>query len=216
MNRLWTYGDSFTESFEISKTSDETDWKIPYLKWKGYTPKVYPQILAEDLNLILINRALSGIDNHTIFENVVKDLDKIQIDDVVIINWTSTLRFRIINKWDMFSSIIPNDYKYNGKHYTISSDTLDDMIVMRDSVKYMDEVNHFIKIINKVLPNNKIIHWTPFDNDCNINADTISHLERIWDETNKEVNDYHFSETGHLELSRILYNRLVSQKTDII
>lgn len=212
MNKLWTYGDSFSESFELNKPVDDTDWKIPYLKWKGYVPKIYSEILANDLNLVLMNKSLSGIDNHTIFERVVKDIDEIKESDIVIINWTSTLRFRIINKWNMFSSIVPNDYKYNGNYYRISEDTLNDIVVMRDSVRYSDEVNYFIKIINKSLPNNKVIHWTPFENNSTIDAYTISDLQTIWHETNEKVNDYHFSELGHIHLSRILYDKLSFQK----
>ena len=46
---LWTFGDSFTQSF-----SDSTDsWVKVYCDWKGYIPKVYGEILADTLQFNL-------------------------------------------------------------------------------------------------------------------------------------------------------------------
>ena len=52
MNTLWTFGDSFTDFFYPPDKS-EIHWRQKYIKFKGYTPKVYGEIIAEKLNLNL-------------------------------------------------------------------------------------------------------------------------------------------------------------------
>ena len=59
MKTLWTFGGSFTERY-----TDKYNWSRDYIKWKGYTPKVYGDIIAEKLDLDLKNSFSSfNIDN---------------------------------------------------------------------------------------------------------------------------------------------------------
>ena len=43
MNKLWVFGDSFSEPFSKVK---QVPWKIEYIQWKGYMPKCYGEIIS--------------------------------------------------------------------------------------------------------------------------------------------------------------------------
>ena len=52
---LWTFGDSFTARFA------NTGWSTNYVKWKGYIPKVYGEIISDKLEMQLQNWAFRPI-----------------------------------------------------------------------------------------------------------------------------------------------------------
>jgi hypothetical protein len=68
------------------------------------------------------------------------------------------------------------------------------------------EVNNWIRFINLAFKDNRIVHWTAFK--CNIDALYVI-ASRINLETNGEINDGHFSEKGHLELSEKLMSKFI-------
>jgi len=203
MNTLWTFGDSMTEPFQ----NNNAHWSLEYCNYKGYCPKVYGEILAEKLNMNLVNRGLGGIDNYTILEKICEVADKIKEDDIVIVGWTSPIRFRIINDHNVWMSILPN-YKKNQYTQLISQSTTDEIIVNRDNSLYIKEINNWIKLINKSFTNT--IHWSYAFNS--IDGVYLPSFNRIITETNGKCNDTHYSETGHIELSNVLYELIVSKK----
>jgi len=216
MNKLWVFGDSFSAT---SKRRDVEHWRMEYAKWKGYNPDVWPEFLNKNLNLKLKNLAISGTDNYTIFDTIIDNIDKIEANDIVIIGWTSTLRFRLVSTNNNFNTIRPNeDLKSSTlnipslKYNNISLNTINEVLVNRDTKLYEWELNRFIKIINISLKDIKILHWSPFQRQhphLNIKKiEGIDALETISIETNKELNDYHYSENGHLELSKKIYTML--------
>ena len=208
MKKLWIFGDSFSAT---NKRNQIERWRKLYIKWKGYTPKVWCEFLNDSMQLKLHNLSISATDNYSIFDTIVDSLDSISEDDIVIIGWTSTLRFRIIDKLNNFNTIRPSD---SGIHSTlehtyeydmISMNTINEILVNRDNELYQYELNRFIKIVNKSLDTKNIIHWSPFQKShpiLNIHRiPLIDDLELIKDETIGEINDYHYSENGHKILS---------------
>jgi hypothetical protein len=215
MNRLWVFGDSFSAS--NSKNNLEK-WRIEYAKWKGYTPKVWPEFLNETLNLKLYNLSISATDNYTIFDTIIDNIDKIEKDDIVIIGWSSTLRFRFVDKSESFNSIRPStNFKKSTlnssyEYINLSLDTINEILVNRDNPLYEHELNRYIRFINLYLKDIKTLHWCPFQNQHPhlkiTKIDQIDNLEKINEETNNQVKDYHYSENGHKKLSKIIYNIL--------
>ena len=70
------------------------------------------------------------------------------------------------------------------------------------------ELKSFVNIVNKSLPKNTI-HWTPFyDGEEEIKKESLFWIPNwkttmdIRRETNGEIDDGHFSETGHIELGK--------------
>ncbi len=220
MNTLWVFGDSFSATY---KTNNLEIWRGEYKKWKGYTPNVWGDFLSSEIKHKLINCALSGADNYTIFESIIDVIDSIKENDIVIVGWSSTLRFRLINKENHFTTIRPNNFNLDNRIFSkstlsnvsdfnnISLNTITELLLNRDNVLFQYEINRFIKIINLCLGNKcKVIHWSPFQNSNNImdiiRIECLENLEKIVDETNGYLNDKHYSENGHKILSEYFYN----------
>lgn len=215
MSRLWIFGDSFSAT---NNRVNIESWRRKYIKWKGYVPKVWPEYINEKLNYKLINLAISATDNYTIFDTIIDNIDKIEKDDIVVIGWTSTLRFRLIDKTNSFNTIRPSS---NIKFSTIGStfefndisiNTVNEILINRNTELYEFELNKFIKIINLYLKDVKVLHWSPFQSQHSHlqikRIKEIDMLETISMETNGVVNDYHYSEDAHLVLSEKIYSIL--------
>jgi hypothetical protein len=213
MNKLWVFGDSFSEPF--SKIMDTTGfgYRSKYNKWKGYISKSYGDIISEKLNLLHFNKAGGGNDNYTIFDSIIHSLEKINKDDVIIIGWSNTIRFRVVGVENSFKTIRPHSLSFITKlnKYTknidLSDKALQEISLNRDSVAYINELNNYIKLLNFSFNGNKIIHWSPFSQDTqglNTNLKTSVKYELIKDETNGFIDDGHFSENAHKVLSEQL------------
>jgi lysophospholipase L1-like esterase len=201
MATVWTFGDSLTAEFD-----EEHKWSGDYIKWKGYKPKVYANLISEKLNLNLINLGVGGSDNYSIFQSFCDVSDKIKNDDVVIFGWSSPIRFRLAKNEKKWVSFLPNYTKNRTYIDGISIDTVNEMLVNRGSVKFVEEVNSWIRLINHTLKDVSYTHWTTFDG--RINANMIRGINDIRTETNGSIDDGHFSEKGHIELSNLLITYL--------
>jgi hypothetical protein len=197
MATLWTFGDSLTAPF-----SEEYNWSNDYIKWKGYIPKVYGDIISEKLNLDLINLGVGGSDNYSILQSFCDVSHKIENDDIVIFGWSSPVRFRLARNEKRWVSFLPN-YTKNHTHIDgVSIETVNETLVNRGSIKFVEEVNSWIRLINHTLRDVTHIHWTTFDE--RIDAHLIRGVENIRTETGGSIDDGHFNEKGHLELSDLL------------
>jgi hypothetical protein len=215
--KLWTFGDSFTESFNAEKTFGSTDWRLKYLRWLGRIPKVYGEIISEKLNYELINLGKSGSCNDSIFEQVCLNINKIGDDDIVIIGWSCPLRFRLSAEigelnWVNMLPFYKKSRIGEGNSKTlfkksISDNTLDEIFYNRRSIRYVDEIVYRVQLINKALNKNKVAHWSPFP-DYILDIKSITGCTNIFNETNGKINDPHFSEKGHIELSETLLKML--------
>jgi hypothetical protein len=203
MNKLWVFGDSFSEPF--SKINP-MQWKMDYINWKGYIPKYYGEIASDKLQLKHINLAIGGADNYTILDSIVSVLNAINTNDIVIIGWSQTTRFRVVTKTNYFHTIIPTSLNtaIKSKKIELSDSTLVEMAVNRDTLLYIDELNNYIKLLNFAFPKNKIIHWSPFRQDEQgllTTQPSLKGLQVVSNETNGVIDDYHFSEDAHFELA---------------
>jgi hypothetical protein len=201
MKTLWTFGGSFTEGY-----TDKHKWSVDYIKWKGYTPKVYGDIIAEKLDLDLKNMGEAGICNYTVLEKICEQIHNIKDDDIIIVNWAPTIRFRLVDQSEKnWISLRPgNNNNIDNFDKMISQSTLDEIFVNRDTELYQMEIINWIKLLNKTFKSNVIIHWTHEMSGTNLW--NFSQYNRIKNETNDELKDHHPSEMGHIELA----NRLIS------
>jgi hypothetical protein len=197
MSTLWTFGDSYTENFLKG---------IPkYIDWKGYVPKIYPEIIAEFLQLNLINLAKGGTNNYQIFQNICDNIENIKENDIIIISWTQIHRFRLVNENDEWEDFYNDKEHWQSKLKNmeyISKDTIRETIYNRLNKKYEEEIRSWEKILKLVLKNNKYIFWSPFAKEFRTKFNTI------FEETNGKINDPHFSELGQLNLSKFLLTEL--------
>jgi len=214
-NKLWTFGDSFSESFNISG-----DWKYKYLDWKGYIPKTFSEIISEDLNLTDMNMAKSASDNYTILQRVCNTISQIKPEDVIIIGWSQINRFRLATPYGRWKHMIPNGkWESTGGDYVIglkdiSKNTLIEIFCNREDGLYTNEVRSWVELLNYTFLKNTIIQWSPFKEILIYN--NITNLTTITEETKGVVNDYHYSEEGHVqlanELKKILTNPILNKE----
>jgi hypothetical protein len=206
MATLWTFGDSLTEQF-----NPELEWSNSYIKWKGYMPKVYGNFVSEMLNYDLQNLGKAGSDNYTIFETFCKTYPNIQDGDVVIIGWTSPVRFRLVDKKGEWKPLVPSFENFLPIFDGISQNTINEILINRDHAKYVDEVNNWIGFINSACVNKKIVQWDTIKGEGELNTYHFFEMEKIRTETNGEVNDSHFSENGHREMSKELLQIILNK-----
>jgi hypothetical protein len=88
----------------------------------------------------------------------------------------------------------------------LSNNTPGEIMINRNSLLYINEVNNWVKLLNRTFKYNKIIHWSPFIE--NINGLYINSLNKITIETNGEINNEHYSETGQRELANIFFEKI--------
>jgi hypothetical protein len=220
MSKIWIFGDSHSEPF--SKVENMW-WKRDYINWKGYIPKYFGDYIFEDLNLIVKNNAIGGTDNHTIFESVVPFFNKIDDSDIIIIGWSNTIRFRVVNKMGHFNTIRPLSIERVIKlnktepYLDFSEESLREMVINRDNQNYITETNNFIKTFNFIFRKNKIIHWSPFmqhEKGLLTTVNIPNNSETINDETNGSLPDFHYSESSHKIFSDIFLKEI--KNTNIV
>lgn len=190
MKRLYVFGDSFTDENIISNNKS-------YIKWKGYTPKTFHQIISEKLELEVINFAKSyGMDNYTIFHQICDNIDELD-NSIVIINWSEIMRFRMVDiSTDKWRSIL-GPYSIRTKKGLpfvngVDDETILNTIKNRKHKLWITEINAWINLINKALKDSIVIHW---------GWSNVKYRETITEETKGEVEDFHYSEKGHLQLA---------------
>ena len=232
MKTLWIFGDSLTAPFN-PPDNDLNHWKHKYVEWKGYVPKVYSELITENLNINLMNMGCEGIDNGQIFENFCTKIEEIKPEDILIFGWTNQERIRLVtkeNKWGHFSTNLRNKDKNkeeNNSHFpfntdslnifdSISKNTIVEIMFNRMNMLYINELSNWMKLINFSFKNNKIIHWSWDSRIENCGGIYINNYETIKKETNGIINDYHWSEVTHQNLSKffieIITNELKIEK----
>lgn len=186
--KLWIFGDSFSVPFWDSPFPLSED----YIRWKGGIPKVYGERVSEELGLKMELRARGGWDNYSIFQSVCDSIDSIGEGDVVIIGWTSWIRFRL---WDggRWVSFTPQ---------TVSTPLQKGIFGNRyDGERaYSEEVGSWMKLIRKALPNGRIIFWRTNPQSL-IPAEKVLGVKTIREETDGVIEDGHPSESGHKVLA---------------
>lgn len=203
-NKLWCFGDSYTQRYDMN-----SEWSKNYIEFKGYTPKVYCDFLGEELGIESENCGVCGYDNYSIFGTLCKNVHRIKENDIVIIGWSSVIRFRLAAKDGDWVKFVPGTVTdFHISHHTdLSRNTIEEIFVNRDNLLYYNEVNAWIHFINHTMKNNKIIHWTPFDDNVNLNVHKLLKFETIKMET-KVVDDNHYGENAHKKLSSIFFETL--------
>ena len=164
MPKLWIFGDSFSETNEGRFL---VKWRTDYINWKKYVPKVFSDFLSAKLGMPSRNLGIGGADNYTIMDSIIDSLNKIDREDIIIIGWSSTIRFRVASREGSFLTIRPDNLNNKDKNSQlistisdtsyltdISVDALNEIIVNRCELPYVDEINRYIKLINHIYPDN--------------------------------------------------------------
>lgn len=199
MNTLWIFGDSFSAPFSNNYS---VEWATPYIKWKGYEPNVFGDIIASNLDMKLQNHAKGGSDNYTIFETIAKHSNDIENDDIIIVGWSSLIRYRVIGPNGDWKTILPMD-----------DDSYSQLMIYRDdSINPLKEIKSWMSLLTK-LYGKRILYWSPAitnDNDIYSPKD-LGIIEHISQETMGMLTDSHYSERGHQILSTIFLSMMTNR-----
>jgi hypothetical protein len=185
MSNLWVYGDSFSMDMNL-------DSAPPFVQYRDYKKRYlncYGDFIAKELNLNLINRAIGGIDNFTILENICKDIENIKEGDLVVIGWGSQTRFRIV--YDITNDWVPVSNHTDSFEPNLDNISIQKILINRLHELYRLEIENWNKLIKKSLINNFVYTWTWY------NMGFTNQFQNIKEETNGIIDDGHWSENGH-------------------
>lgn len=205
-NKLWTFGDSFTEG-----VFHNIIYKL--FKIYGYSPVIWPEIVSSELNLKLRNISNGGISNNEILSNILEFLPQIKKGDIVIISDTIPVRTfgydYINNKMSSFNNEIfniennnlnefPNSLKFEDKKILI--DYISNFIIKYENkwIKYWEI--EFKKIIDICLSNEiECYYWS---------HKYWKDFTSITEETNNSILDDHWGGNGNKKFSEYLIRRI--------
>jgi hypothetical protein len=220
MNTLFTFGCSYTADFETNNLDNYQKYK----EYRGGTyPKSWPTLLSEKIGMNIKNFGIGGTGNQSIFEQFCIHCDEIKENDVVIIEWTFSHRYRLAYDiiWQNFSAGPLSKTNYNEIH--------DKIIENRTNVLYVNEIFNFIKLIDEFSKSKKfkIFYWfAEQEMKKRLSKDMVGIEKYIfWEksllgatfdlggitikkETNDTVDDTHFGELGHKIMSNIIYEHI--------
>lgn len=224
--KLWIFGDSFSDRFsdyDVVKYHD-SDYRVRYHKWKGYSPLSYGEVISKELGCDIEILSSAGASNTEIFHTFISKMDEITEGDLVIVNWTYLNRFRIANDNNEFDKVMIQA-GCKSPNSLINIKSLEEIGVNRNShTIYYKEVSDYSKVIKKIC-NNKIYTfiWTFMNHSEKMDkyikefyeeVKSINNLETITKETLGIIVDGHYSEYAHRQLAdEILKNIKLWKKT---
>jgi len=224
--KLWIFGDSFSDRFsgyDVVKYHD-SDYRVRYHKWKGYSPLSYGEVISKELGCDIEILSSAGSSNTEIFHTFISKMDEITEGDLVIVNWTYLNRFRIANDNNEFDKVMIQA-GCKSPNSLINIKSLEEIGVNRNShTIYYKEVSDYSKVIKKIC-NNKIYTfiWTFMNHSEKMDkyikefydeVKSINNLETITQETLGIIVDGHYSEYAHQQVAdEILKNIKLWKKT---
>ena len=233
MNKLWTFGCSFTADWDEGNLPGEfTNPYVLFKKWRGGEwPPVWPYVLGNLLGYETINHGHGGNSNYKIMMDIMEDFDKFSKGDVVVVEWSVVNRFLLSHKngnGPALCSILPSNHSND---YPISSDCINQVIVDRDNDLWKKEVYAWEEMIEEHarVKEYEVYFWTIDGNLIYTKPDEFKNKKKypvsmghndllgyikkcgglcIWEETNREVFDVHFGESGHRVTATKIYNHI--------
>lgn len=194
VNTIWIFGDSFSCSFNHV---DNLYWSQTYIDYLGHVPKSYPDLLSSQFEVI--NKSAVGIDNQSIFYHIVDNLNNIKPNDFVVVNWTEINRVRLSNS-DASGFEILNPHNLETIDSGMSYDSMVELLINFSKNPHYTLLQTYNDVLNHIFKN-KIYHWSwsPLNHIFNHIKGTS-----IFESTFGEVGDYHYDETSHKKIFKII------------
>ena len=188
---IWVFGDSFSSPFK-SFWGESTIHN--YIKYKGYRPKTYVDLLSEQLHEQVTNLHRIGSDNSLIFLRFMENYHLIKEDDIVIFGWSAIERFKFVDKDQQWNTSLAGDPEI------MSKNVFEELMIHRAHNLYVDEQLSMVSFIENILKTQKVFQWTwsnfyPHQLDYNIFFENT-----ITFETKGKIKDLHYGEIGHKKL----------------
>lgn len=216
MKKLWTFGCSFTYgdgTFEYDSYAQRYRLSEIELPWT--------HLLANELNLKLINRGLGGSSNESIIDRIIDSWDEIDEGDIVIIGKTWSHRFDFPKK---IGSIEPQSIVYRGGESDVKK-WFDDLTVGIFNQEQIECIKSFsVEFATQPLYSHR--HDIRFNfikdrliKDNKVKFCYIWDVESLWNKyetinqaTNEQIRDFHWSYKGHRDFFNYLMKIIKSPK----
>ena len=230
MNTLFTFGCSFTEDYNTNHVDTYIDYKN-YMG--GQYPKSWPIVLSEKLNFNLKNYGEGASGNQQIFQEVCKRCNEFEVNDIIIIEWSFLERYRLALDDNSWMKLGPG--KINNHRSPISEECHKSIVVNRTLKPYVNELYDYENIINRLSKSVgfKVFYWS-IDNGVLYNTDNLSEKNhyllndmikdrhdnaflitfknggnRIIEETDGKIRDFHLGGTGHKVMGDLFYQHII-------
>jgi hypothetical protein len=213
MSKLWVFGDSFTAG---NGCLANEEYPLKYRLTSDHL--IWPEILAKNLKLKLINRGMGLYSNDKIVDTIMEDYYSIEKGDFVIVGKTFPSRFDVPTKnRETLMTISPINLDpatlayFNAGYNKQEVDYLWQMVELMDDpmlTKRQDFRFDFLKSI--LFEHRKVRSCVIWDVDKIWNS-----FETINDATKGEVFDHHWSYQGHRDFTSYI-TEYVEKKEDII
>lgn len=220
---LWVFGDSFSSKsdpqIDPSSYLYTEDFRMKYFNFKGYFPPSYPEIVAKEFDLNLVNLATPSFSNDNIFHSFIDVADKIKPNDLLFFGWTYVTRFNIANERNELSNVNIRRDDDNSIEGGVSMKAKNEILYNRDvHTIWVKLLNNYLKIINQCNKENLIFHFyfpgskKHFDEYEKEFFDQLSFsknmYQRIFEDTNDSFKDGHYSEKGHRDFANDIIKKI--------
>lgn len=207
MSRLWIYGCSFSEPFNLYDDVvyyDEDDVRC------FYNLEYWGSYLANKLNMEVINRAFPGMGWNYIVNEIDNDTLSWNKEDLIIISpslfsrvtvmeFTNTnARPEIVNFYKPFCDIV----EFNKTRWLTKIKTLQHFGYNVYTWVVDENANDVIDLKNLILTPDNDINW----------KDWMDRHEEFWMDVDK--NDWHFNEKGHIAVADAMYKFIKKESNE--
>ena len=236
MSKLWIFGDSCSSSLtELRHNHMIEDFIQKYNGGKDYD--IWFEIVGKELEMETETFGKSGSCNYGIFERICKNIDLINENDVVIINWSVIERFRVAfgNRLTDYVTILATYMsEEHGKWIYDSTKKMLDMadVSIESTVEighnrykynalFQNEINSWSYFIYTFFKNKnvKVIFWgltlTQKYYFMNAYEPIIEKKGLIHHETNDEIKDWHFGVEGNKLFANYVIEKIKSNDFEL-
>jgi hypothetical protein len=218
MNNLWTFGDSFTAGFGCTPEFDY------YKKYYKEGDKIWAELLADEMELSLLNNAKNGASNDYIIDSIILNWKKIKQNDFVVIGKTFTHRFdipikkiftsrfndmpmTIENRWvtilDKFN--LDNGYNLFNKEEFETVVNFNYYFAANSLYKERQDLRYDFLVKELEQKQVKVYLWDIVSSHGKIKFNTIQL------DTKNEIIDGHFSFKGHIEFYKWISKKIKNE-----
>jgi hypothetical protein len=231
MGKLIIFGDS--NSATNKQLIHSTDVYKDYLNFLGESFETWSEMLSNTLNMDYVNKSQIGASNYTIFDIFCDNHKLIEKDDIVIVNWSVTNRFRVGYKDTFFLEILPqwisnNEFKKSKMYDNIiemglTIDTLETIGINRfdNNTIFHNEINKWSNLMSTLCRQNKsnLLFWGICDHQdyfcVDLNDFINNNICTITKETDGLYSDPHFGKRGH-KLFNNKINDIIKERWNIL
>ena len=220
MNKLWTFGDSFTAGHGCKETDEY------YKKYYKEGDKLWAELLADEMGLTPTNIGKNGASNDYIIDSIILNWKKIKQNDFVVIGKTFSYRFdvpikseksdtdTISNRWQSLG-ISEREFRTIGSPNYVVLDNINEEFETIVNFNYHFAANPLYKerqdlrynfLVNELEQKQiKVYLWDIESSHRKLKFNTIKM------DTKNEIDDGHFSFKGHIEFYKWISKKIKNE-----